>query len=345
MKKILIAPLNWGLGHAARCIPIINAMIRHDFEPILASDGDALTLLRKEFPKLKYYELPSYHIKYTTGKNQKLKLLINSPQILKASIKEHAVVQKIHKKENLSGIISDNRFGIRLSKIPSVYITHQIHVLSGKTTSITSKLHQDIIAKFDECWVPDNDKSLLSGKLSYTHSKGLKIKFIGALSRFKKQSLPQKYDLLIVLSGPEPQRTLLEQKLIRELKTSTKNTLLVRGVFSMTTLPKINKKITIINYMLTDQLQQAFNESNMVLSRSGYSTILDVAKLEKKAFFIPTPGQYEQEYLAQYLSDSKIAPFSTQEKFKIKMLDKIIDYNGFESKSKQTLNADLFKLF
>lgn len=344
-KKILIAPLNWGLGHAARCIPIINALIRHDFEPILASDGDALTLLQKEFPQLTSYALPSYNIKYSKSKNQKIKLVLNSPTILKASINEQKAILEIHKKENLSGIISDNRFGVRLKEIPSVYITHQINVLSGNTTTITSNLHQKIIAKFDQCWVPDSKDTIFSGKLSTFDNKKLTIKYIGAISRFEKQTLPKKYDLLIVLSGPEPQRTLLEEKIIVELKTSTEKVLLVRGVFSKTVLPEINKHITVVNYMLTKQLEQAINESRIVLSRSGYSTILDLAKLEKKAFFIPTLGQDEQEYLAQRMADLNIAPFATQNDFKLNMLAKVVNYDGFVSSNETSLKASLFELF
>jgi len=345
-KKILIAPLNWGLGHAARCIPIIKALIRHDFEPILASDGDALTLLQKEFPQLTSYQLPSYNITYSKGSTQKLKLFLNSPTILKASIREQKVVREIHKKEKLSGIISDNRFGVRLVEIPSVYITHQINVLSGNTTSITSTLHQKIIAKFDQCWVPDSKGSILSGKLSVFEKKKLNIKYIGTISRFEKQDIPIKYNVLIILSGPEPQRTLLEEKLIEELRSSTEKVLLVRGVFSNQTLSdKIDKNITLVNYMLTEQLQQAFNESKIVLARSGYSTLLDLSKLEKKAFFIPTPGQDEQEYLAERMKDLNIAPFATQKDFKLNMLTEIKNYKGFEKFNDDVLETDLFELF
>ena len=343
-KKILIAPLNWGLGHATRCIPIINALVAQNFEPILASDGDALTLLQKEFPNLTSYELPSYDIKYTTGKNQKLKLVVQSPQILKASINEQKSVQQIHKQEKLSGIISDNRFGVRLASISSVYITHQIQVLSGNTTTITSRLHQKIIAKFDECWVPDNKVQILSGKLSSNEEVKFKVKYIGVLSRFKKQNLPQKYDLLIVLSGPEPQRTILEQKLLVQLKMYTKKVLLVRGIFTKNEVHSNQSNITIVNYMLSQALERAFNESKLILARSGYSTILDLSKLGKKAFFIPTPGQFEQEYLAEQLEEQKIAPYSSQEVFDLQFLDKTSDYSGFTTVGNE-FNTNLFNLF
>ena len=344
MKKILITPLNWGLGHATRCIPIIHALIEHHFEPIIASDGDALTLLQKEFPQLKSYELPSYHISYSKGKNLKYALFLSVPSILKAVKKEKEFVKELVGKENLSGIISDNRFGVRNSKIPSVYITHQLNVLSGTTTAITSKLHQQIVAKFDECWIPDNKQHQLSGRLSKTEKSKLPIKFLGALSRFEKQELPKKYDLLIVLSGPEPQRTLLEQKLIKQLKEYDKEVLFVRGIFTDVKPLNVQQNITVKNYMLSTDLECAFNESKLVLARSGYSTILDLSKLEKKAFFIPTPGQFEQEYLAKRFKKQQIAPFASQDKFEIKMLQTVTDFSGFKKIENNVAQA-LFNLF
>ena len=346
MKKILIAPLNWGLGHATRCIPIINALIANNFEPIVASDGEALILLRKEFPNIKYYGLPSYNIRYSKRNKLKYKLFLSIPRILKAIKKEANEIEEIITKENLSGIISDNRFGVRNTKIPSVYITHQLNVFSGSTTLITSRLHQQIISKFDECWVPDSmSESRLSGKLTDIKNKNIKVRFVGTLSRFDKTPASKKYDLLIVLSGPEPQRSILEQKLLIQLKAFDKKVLLVRGVITDDKVPYLNDMIKVVNYMLTEELQQALNESKVVLARSGYSTIMDLAKLEKRAFFIPTPGQFEQEYLAQRMDELNIAPFTDQDSFKIKMLDRTTEYDGFNKTRHKNLNADLFDLF
>ncbi|RPD97516.1 glycosyltransferase [Aureibaculum marinum] len=345
-KKILVAPLNWGLGHASRCIPIIEALIANNLTPVLASDGDALNLLRKEFPTLKSYQLPSYNIKYSAGNSQKTQLLLVSATVIKASIKERKVVEKIHKEEGLSGIISDNRFGVRLKEIPSVYITHQINVFSGKTTVITSKVHQNIIAKFDECWVPDNINSQFSGDLSLIKNSKLKVRYIGAISRFKKKNIPKKYDLLIVLSGAEPQRSLLEEILIEKIKKYQKKIMFVRGVFSDKKPPIIANHVATANYMLSKDLEEVINESEVILARSGYSTILDLAKLNKKAFFIPTPGQYEQEYLAERMSKLNLAPYASQDNFNIEKLALAYTFKGLKSTTEvDKINSDLFKLF
>ncbi|MDX5583469.1 MAG: glycosyltransferase [Aureibaculum sp.] len=345
-KKIIVAPLNWGLGHATRCIPIINALIDNNFEPIIASDGSALVLLQKEFPRLKSYQLPSYNIRFSKGNNLKYKLFLNIPRFLITAKKEREVTEEIVVKENVAGIISDNRFGVRSIKIPSVYITHQLNVFSGNTTSITSKFHQRIISKFDECWVPDNIKRpRLTGDLSDVKKESLNVKFVGTISRFIKKQRTKKYDLLVVLSGPEPQRSILENKLLVQLKEYDKKVLLVRGVISYDQVTYLNEKVEVVNYMLTEQLQQAFNESELILSRSGYSTIMDLAKLEKKAFFIPTPGQFEQEYLAKRMDEMNIAPFSHQDHFELSMIEKVKNYTGFRKTENEALNSELFKLF
>lgn len=355
-RKILVAPLNWGLGHATRCIPIINALINEDFEPIIAGDGDSLKLLQKEFPKLKSYQLPSYNIQYTKrGKNLKYKLLFDAPKIIKAVKKEHEEVNKIIEKERIIGLISDNRFGVRSDKIPSVYITHQINVLSGVTTVISSKFHQNIISKFDECWVPDyRGKENLAGKLSHPSKTKLNLKYIGLVSRFDAE-IPsfegmtnKKYDLMVLLSGPEPQRGLLEEKLLNELENYPKKILFVRGVISDKEIKVHNKNIEIVNYMMQKDLQKAILESEIIIARSGYSTIMDFEKLQAKAFFIPTPGQYEQEYLVNYLEEQNIAPYASQKDFKLSMLENCNTYSGFKTKNMSIENRvqfpfDIFK--
>jgi predicted glycosyltransferase len=329
-NKILIAPLNWGLGHTTRCIPIINTLIKQGFTPLIASDGAALLLLQKEFPKLKSYKLPSYNITYP--KNSKFFLshfLFKIPHFFKTLKAENKVIRKIIAKENIVGIISDNRFGCYHASIKSVYITHQLQVLSGFWTPITSKIHQKVIQKFDACWVPDDVNNTYSGALSKVNSLKIKIQFIGLLSRFKHQKAIIKYDYLILISGPEPERSRFEKQMINTFKNTSKKTLLVQGKVTSYQKIKHQNSIDIFNYMTQNQLQQSIAESNVVIARSGYSTIMDLAKMGKKAFFIPTPGQTEQLYLAKYFESKKIAPFALHHQFKISDLNKIDLYSGF----------------
>ncbi len=338
-KNILVAPLNWGLGHTTRCIPVISELEKNGFTPILASDGIALALLQKEFPHLTALELPSYHIEYAkNGKNFKWKMFKNSPKMIAAILNEKKIVKKWVEEYNLHGIISDNRLGVRNKKIPSIFITHQLRVLTGNTSWITSKLHQNIIKKFNECWVPDyKDKPNLTGKLGHLKNTDLNLKYIGPLSRIEKKELPKKYDLLVLLSGPEPQRSLLEEKLILELTRFEEKVLFVRGVIEKDQKSTTTRNTTFYNFMTSNQIESALNECETVLCRSGYTTIMDLTKLGKKAFFIPTPGQYEQEYLAKKLFKDGFYPFRTQDEFVIENLSDVDLYKGFETK-KNTLD-------
>ncbi|SDG89278.1 glycosyltransferase [Winogradskyella thalassocola] len=346
-KRILIAPLNWGLGHATRCIPIINALIENGFEPVIASDGIALGLLKKEFPKLSAFELPSYNITYAKKANGfKIKLIKDSPHLLKTIKREKKVIETLVETEAISGIISDNRFGARHKAIPSVFITHQLRVLSGNTTWLSSKLHQNIISKFNECWVPDHMGSTnLSGDLGHPKNYVAPVKYLGALTRLKKLDIDTEYDLLVLLSGPEPQRTFLEEKLLRDLKHYTGSVLFIKGKVESEQQKTVMDHIVIYNYMTSNELEIAINKSELILSRSGYTTIMDLEKLEKKAFFIPTPGQFEQEYLAKRLCSEGIAPYCIQDDFDINMLSEIENFSGFKSQEYELNYKKLFSLF
>ena len=346
-KRILVAPLNWGLGHATRCIPIINALVENGFEPIIASDGEPLDLLNKEFPNLICLALPSYKITYSKkASNFKYKILKDSPSILKAIKKEKKKVEKIIKEYSISGIISDNRFGVRNNNIPSVFITHQLNVLSGSTSWLSSKLHQRFMSKFDECWVPDmKGEPNLSGLLGHIANSKSILRYLGPISRFKKKELNSKYDLMVLLSGPEPQRTYLEEKLFSELRTYNGNILFVKGVIEKKQTCTYKDHFTIYNFMQSQELEKAIQESKLILSRSGYTTIMDLAKLEKKAFFIPTPGQYEQEYLSERLNELQLVPYCKQKVFSLSELTRVNSYKGFSVIKNETDFKTLFNLF
>nr|WP_315172629.1 glycosyltransferase [uncultured Flavobacterium sp.] len=346
-KTILIAPLNWGLGHATRCIPIIKALQENNFIPIIASDGIALALLRKEFPYIQTLELPSYQIEYAkNGKNFKWKLLKNLPKMMEAIWEEKRLVKKWVKKYAIEGIISDNRLGVFSPKVPSVFITHQLNVMTGNTTWITSILHQKIIKKYTECWVPDIENAPnLTGKLGHLKTNTLDLKYIGPLSRLHKKEVPQKYDLMVILSGPEPQRGILEEILKREVLRFDGKVVFIKGIVEKEQKKEEIENITYYNFMNTRQIEQTFNESEIVLSRSGYTTIMDLAILQKKAFFIPTPGQYEQEYLAKKLKNNNLVPYVEQDNFRIEALAEIKNYQGLPIVNTAFDWADLLKVF
>lgn len=343
--------MNWGLGHATRCIPLIKALADRGADVHLASDGVALRLLRHEFPNLPAFELPSYKIKYASkGHLFKIKMILDSPKVLRAMARERKTIQKLIEEHQIDGLISDNRMGALTRKIPAVFISHQLNVLSGTTTWISSKMHQSVIRRFNECWVPDFEREPnLTGRLGHLKKPGFKIRYIGPLSRFEKEDKPVEFPLMVLLSGPEPQRTLLEEKLLQELDQFAGSVLFVRGKIedqqSREYIQTKSGQIEFVNFMQSQELQDALNRSDLILSRSGYTTVMDLAKLGKKAFFIPTPGQYEQVYLAERLQRQNWIPYCKQEQFSITELDRVPAFKGFTELNTETDYDSLFSIF
>lgn len=299
IKRILVAPLNWGLGHATRCVPVIRELQRQGAEVVLASDGRALKLLNKEFPGLPSVEMPAYNISYGSG-NMVSNIARQLPKILGAIYREHIFTQKIIRRFELDGIISDNRYGCFTKKIPCVFLTHQVNILTPwpALSGVVNFFNHRFIQKFDACWVPDvAGAPNLSGKLSHGSFRK-KIRYVGALSRMKYFETEKKYDAIAVLSGPEPQRTLLEKSIVRQAALLPQQFLIVQGKTERQERFFIEKNVEVVSFLASAELNEAILASTVFIGRSGYSTIMDLAKLGKPALLIPTPGQTEQEYLA-----------------------------------------------
>ena len=302
-SKILVAPLNWGLGHAARCVPILHQLIQHGYEPIIASDGFALEWLQKQFPQLKSYTLPSYNITYAAHPFWfHWKLMTQLPHIWKTKREEHTFTKEIVENESIKLIISDNRFGVYHSNITSIFVTHQIHIPKGIKGWLASKWHQNSIRKFDICWIPDvADTINLSGTLSHPIPKNIRHTYIGLLSSHAKEDLPIRFDLLLLLSGPEPQRTIWERSLIKNFAQSNQKIALVRGTNESNEISHFPESWEVFPFAYGKNLQDLLNASQKVIARTGYSTLMDLAVLEKEALLTPTPNQPEQEYLAHHI--------------------------------------------
>jgi len=304
-KTVLFAPLNWGLGHTTRLIPIIKQYQKENWNIILASDGLAYSFLQKEFPQIKILNIGNPELKYSkqTFVFSHLKQLIIP--FFRGIKNEHKVLQNILLKEKIDLIISDNRYGFWNKNVKSILLTHQLNLpipfLKIFVKKIIGRKMIKWINNFDECWVIDNENHSLAGELSYPLLCKTPIKYIGLQSRFQKTKIEPKknIDYLIILSGLEPHRQFLENKLINILKNCDKRIVMIGGHFT-------NKKYKTIRYIPiadTLELQDLLQKSKIVIARSGYSTIMDLIKMEKKAILIPTPGQLEQEYLAQLHKD------------------------------------------
>ncbi len=318
--------MNWGLGHATRTSVVIHALLNRGHEVVIGADGKALTFLQNEFPKLKCIRVKDVSVNYA---NTAFLSLVNYVRIAFSIFsnrrKEQQLLQEINATEQFDVIISDNRYGLYLQDVHSILITHQTQLKTPFLSGFINAQLQKWLTKFNEVWVPDFEGSLLSGELSngsLNHKK-----YVGVLSRFTHEdNAPIVYDCLYLLSGPEPQRTSLEKGLSQIIRThpypsqeGNKNLSLtpsiggerivfVRGTKQASKI-SFPSNVKVIDFATTDELQQLLNSSKYIICRGGYSTIMDVVAVKKSALLIPTPHQYEQAYLAKYLSDKNY--FST----------------------------------
>lgn len=330
-KHILFAILNWGLGHATRSIPIIKHLQRKGIQVTLASDGEALLLLRAEFPQLEILELPSYHVTYAQ-KNMMGHMVKMLPKIFWAIRKENQILQTYLKERNIDGIISDNRYGCYAPNIPSVLMTHQMQLLlPNKIASwVANRLLQAAVSRFQEVWVPDAAQDLsLSGKLSTPTWKMPSLKNIGILTRMTSGEREREYDVAVILSGPEPLRTRLEEILMEQALNLPMDFIFIQGKTHTSTHFRASENIEVISYLTTTELQKIIHASRVIVCRSGYSSIMDLAMLGKKAILIPTPGQPEQEYLADRFHTKKIFPRQLQHEINLeKGIKTLSEYSG-----------------
>jgi hypothetical protein len=237
-----------------------------------------------------------------------LKMLKQVPVIIRGIRQENRKLRELIDQFAIDAVISDNRYGLYSDRIPSVFITHQIFIRTpwylGFFKPILNILNWRYISRFNECWIPDFDgPENLSGLLSHQSSLPDRFFFVGPQSRFEgvnKPSLDKEFDVLALLSGPEPQRTILEDLLLPVLRNSGLKCAMVLGVPEKNKPENKMKNMKVFNHLESNELRKLILSSEWVVSRPGYSTIMDLTVLGKKAIFIPTPGQTEQEYLARH---------------------------------------------
>lgn len=297
-KKILVAVLDWGLGHASRSIPVIAELLRQDVEVIMASSGRAGLLLQMHYPELLYLDCPAYDVHYR-GVNLYWGIFRQLPKIYRTILKEKRWFNRVVRSHGLDAVISDSRFGCYQASISSVMLTHQLQLQLHPhwLSKIVNYFYKQWLSRFKYIWVPDKPGGL-SGVLS-SPSPFPQTTYLGCISRFCRVNQPLNLDLLILLSGPEPQRTYLEERILAQLKhISEIKVKLVQGITDQEKQWTLKDHIEVVSYLSGDDLQQALAESEIVLCRSGYSSLMDLAAMQKQAIIVPTPGQPEQEYLA-----------------------------------------------
>jgi hypothetical protein len=320
--KILIAPLNWGLGHATRCIPLIRQYMAQGHEVVLGGDGESMMLLRKTFPELRAIDLPSLELRYAENAKQRGFYLRAIPALIRFTIADHYYLRQQLAIEHFDRVISDNRFGLFSRQTHSIYMTHQLYVQLPKRLKMFEPLaraiHACIYKRYKEVWVPDyaDTENNLAGDLAHGGCFDRRARYIGPLSRFGSSEAGVQpvalgvhnpasgYPIMAVLSGLEPQRTLFEQELVARFKESQQPVLIVRGKIGGPATATHIGAVTLLPHTSDEELLPLLQQADKIIVRSGYSTIMDLAVLGllHKAEFHPTPGQSEQEYLASKFS-------------------------------------------
>ena len=321
--RVLVAPADWGLGHATRCTPIISKLLQQNCDVFIAAEGACKILLQKEFPHLVFIELKGYRMQYSRNKFfMPAKLLLQFPKLIYMAYAEQRWLKKTVVDYKIDAVISDNRLGLSHESVPCIYITHQLKIKTGNffTEKIVQKIHYHFINKYKICWVPDTAGEInLAGDLSHPPVlPKTPVIYLGPLSRFEKMDIPLKYDLCIILSGPEPQRSIFEKILLKDLIDFKGAVFLLRGLPGKTLINEANNPaLEIKNHLTAVELNLVLQQSKIIISRSGYTTVMDLVKLQKKAILVPTPGQTEQEYLAKYLHHKNIFYCAGQNNFSL----------------------------
>ncbi len=302
----LIAPLDWGLGHATRCVPIINECLAKREKVIIAADGAAAAFLKQEFPNLTHIRLKGWRMRYFWP--LPLALALQMPFFGVSILLEHWRLQRIIRRMGVCRVISDNRYGLWSRDIDSTIITHQLYIQLPQWLKLFEKpLHAftvRLLRRFAHIWVPDyaDAQKSLSGALSHGGALDAAVEYIGPLSRFSADSMDEPSlpvpQVLVVLSGPGRQKRRFAKLILNHLKGSAKRILVVGAE------PNLKYQITdggvlIINHLPSQELNSLLKLAPHVIARSGYTTIMDLHRLGRRAILFPTKGQWEQEYLAK----------------------------------------------
>jgi len=311
-RNILICPLEWGLGHAARMIALATRLRELNYNVIIGAGEEHLALFRAEIPGIECIDFPGFKPGYSRYLPQYATLLLQTPVLFYTIISEHLRLRKIIRENKINIVISDNRFGLWNRKIKTVYVTHQLRIPFPKTFRIFEfagiLFHRAIIMKYTFCFIPDlpDNKINLSGRLSHGIKLPGNAMYIGILSRFtymgsrSEDSPVSCRHNTVILSGPEPQRSILGQKLEGILKDKKPQTVFLGGRPDRDSAALQSDNIIFYNHMPGAAMKELISGSERIITRSGYTTIMELISLHRSALLIPTPGQTEQEYLASW---------------------------------------------
>ncbi len=344
---ILVCPMDWGLGHATRVVPIIDRLLERKVRVVLGADNRPLEFLKRRFPQCELVRIPGYRPVYPKKSSFALKVMLDIPRMLFSARKAHKLLEQIITDLNIDAVISDNRYELWSVQVPTIFITHQLQIhtrgILNSARPIFQKIIYSFIVKHNEMWVPDfPGEPNLSGELSHVKKLPLKmVLYIGPLSRLQKlkdiTSFKEIPDILCIMSGPEPQRSILEKIFVEQAGKTNHKTIILSGKPGETvSLRKGNVEIR--PHCGDEEMAALIRSAGIVISRSGYTTVMDLAALGKKAVFVPTPGQPEQEYLAKRLKKQGLFYSVSQKDFRLEeALHEAENYSGLYMQNDYTI--------
>lgn len=300
-----------GLGHATRSLPLIRALIQRGHKLVLGSSGRAMAFLKSELPGEQFVVIPDYEITYSRGRFQLPHLAAKAPGMLWAIMLERELTQQVVYSHNVDLIISDHCYGAHFKGVPSYFISHQIYFAMPAGFGLFSKpvgwVNQIPHRHYQKVLIPDlpgKGEGVISGQLSrIPRGKDDKYRHVGLMASVTKEAVEEDVDLLVSISGPEPQRTVLEEIILRDIEKLPGEKVVLLGRSEESRLVKEGAGLKVYSHLPREQMNTLLNRARMILSRPGYTTVMELAELGKKALFIPTPGQTEQEYLSRRLRD------------------------------------------
>lgn len=332
--KILISPLPWGYGHALRLIPIIFA-VKKNHSVIVATNSELKKIILKNIPDIEVIEVPSVKIFYASnGFLFYISMFLNAFKILILFFKNRLWLKNFLKKNSIDLIISDNNYGFYSKKIRSILIVHHINIILKPPflNTFVNCVNKFFINKFDEILIPDDPFLRFTQHLSNPDTLKIPFSYIGICSQFQilnnKNYYLTQYEVACILSGPEPQKSLLESIFIKTFSKTNLKTIIVGA--SVTKI--ISANLVVMPFSDSNFLKYIIQSSKIVVARAGYSTIMDLIYLKKTAILIPTPYQTEQIYLARRLWDLKFFAYCFQEKFDYPAFNNLSQYlPGFQN--------------
>jgi uncharacterized protein (TIGR00661 family) len=350
MAHVFISPLSWGLGHAGRVTPIIRELLNHGHEVTIATSGGALEMLKKEFPGCNFIFFQDYPAPYSSTRFFLPKFALSIPNLTKALADEKKIADRLLSDNKYDIVISDSRLGVYSDKIPSFFISHQLrfslpyYIKPVETFSLY--INEYFHKRFERIIIPDNnpDTVCLSGKLCQSTRKitNTKAYYAGILCPSHKMDMHEDLDFLISISGPEPQRSKLEEILLRQVQKLPGEKMVLLGRPTENFEKKLDKDTTVKSYVSHEEKNHLMIRAKFIISRSGYTTMMEMAELGKKrGLFTPTPGQTEQEYLSKYYEEQRW--FYSKSQYRLDLLKDVkeaMEYRGFPSMPKTKDNVD-----